>query len=279
MGRRVCIRELDPDSNQNLQVTSDKKYLWDGVEIAQERTADGGTVLRQFFKQGFVDTDGTVLFYTKDHLGSVRELTDGTQAVQARYDYDPYGRMVQVSGSRISPVGYAGLVWHAQSGLDFAVHRAYDPNLGRWINRDPIGEYGGINLYAYVAGNVINANDLLGYCYQNASDVTYCKLKFNMDLNDALDRIQREADADTKNWRDQLHYWWDWYTDKLSGKGGRGDARGGWAYGLMYQWEVYKVNKQYNEEMKQLNDDVMAAKKAYEEGIKTCVLCDQCPSK
>lgn len=68
MGRRVVIRELDPDSSQNLQVTSEKKYLWAGLEIAQERSADGGTVVRQFYAQGFVDADGTVLFYNRDHL-------------------------------------------------------------------------------------------------------------------------------------------------------------------------------------------------------------------
>jgi len=102
LGRRVVIRELDPDASQNLQVTSDKKYLWDGLAIAQERSADGGTVLRQFYSQGFVDSDGTALFYTRDQLGSVRELTDGSQAVRARYDYDPYGRMTKLSGDRDS---------------------------------------------------------------------------------------------------------------------------------------------------------------------------------
>ena len=84
LGRRVEIIEKDPDANQTLQVTSDKKYLWDGVEIAEERDATGGIVQKQFYSQGFVDTDGTIPFYTRDHLGSIRELTDGTQAVRAR---------------------------------------------------------------------------------------------------------------------------------------------------------------------------------------------------
>jgi hypothetical protein len=78
MGRRYDIQELDPGPGATLQVTSDHKYLWDGTTIAEELDATGTTVMRQFFQQGFVDSDGTVLFYTRDHLGSIRELTDGT---------------------------------------------------------------------------------------------------------------------------------------------------------------------------------------------------------
>lgn len=38
----------------------------------------------------------------------------------------------------------------------------YDPGIQRWINRDPIGEDGAVNLFAFVAGNPIGAIDLLG---------------------------------------------------------------------------------------------------------------------
>jgi RHS repeat-associated protein len=162
LGRRVEIIEKDPDATQTLQVTSDKKYLWDGVEIAEERDATGGIVQKRFYSQGFVDTDGTILFYTRDHLGSIRELTDSAQAVRARYDYDPYGRMTKVQGDKDSLFGYAMYFWHGQSGLNLTKFRAYDPNLGRWISEDPYGELGGINLYGYVLNNPISYIDPLG---------------------------------------------------------------------------------------------------------------------
>jgi RHS repeat-associated protein len=98
----------------------------------------------------------------QDHLGSVRQLvtTGGTVAVQ--YDYDPYGARTTLSGSADSDIGYAGYFHHALSGLDFTIYRAYDAADARWLNRDPIGEAGGFNLYAYVEGQPISATDPFG---------------------------------------------------------------------------------------------------------------------
>ncbi|MCF7689359.1 MAG: RHS repeat-associated core domain-containing protein, partial [Cephaloticoccus sp.] len=44
--------------------------------------------------------------------------------------------------------------------------RYYSPSLGRFINRDPIEEQGGINLYAFVGNNPVNRWDLLGMIFQ-----------------------------------------------------------------------------------------------------------------
>lgn len=52
--------------------------------------------------------------------------------------------------------------------MDFTLYRAYDPGHARWLNRDPIGEAGGINVYAYVSGNPISHRD------QSGLDANYC---------------------------------------------------------------------------------------------------------
>lgn len=193
LGRRVEIVEKDPDATQTLQVIIDQKYLWDGVEIAEQRDSTGATVQKRFYDQGFVDTDGTLLTYTRDHLGSIRELTDSTQVVRARYDYDPYGRPTKVGGDRDSLFGYANMVWHAASRLEFAFYRAYDPNLGRWISRDPIQETGGLNLYVYCSNNVVNKSDVLGLCKSNISEVIRC-------LFDARDQLIKQLTRAMEDW-------------------------------------------------------------------------------
>src|SRR5437764_732525 len=84
--------------------------------------------------------------------------------VVARYDYDPYGRSTTVLGTTPTDFNYTGLYRHSKSNLDLAIHRAYDPDLGRWLNRDPIEEAGGINLYAYVGNDSTNKIDPDGLC-------------------------------------------------------------------------------------------------------------------
>jgi len=43
-------------------------------------------------------------------------------------------------------------------------YRHYDPVTGRWPSRDPIGEEGGVNLYAFVGNDGVNEWDFLGMC-------------------------------------------------------------------------------------------------------------------
>jgi RHS repeat-associated protein len=41
-------------------------------------------------------------------------------------------------------------------------YRYYHPQTGRWINKDPIEEEGGLNLYGFVGNNGVSAFDYLG---------------------------------------------------------------------------------------------------------------------
>jgi len=159
LSQRVKIVEKD-----NNLVTTTKNLIGIGAEICEERDANN-TVTKRYYAEGFtLNSQQTTLnyFYTRDHLGSVRELTDSLGTVQARYDYDPYGRRTKVSGSLDADFGFTGFYFHGTSGLNFSRTRAYDADLGRWISRDPIGERAGINLYRYVGNNVVNLIDWLG---------------------------------------------------------------------------------------------------------------------
>jgi RHS repeat-associated protein len=89
-------------------------------------------------------------------------VTDASGALKARYDYDPYGKSVVVDGNMNVDFGYTGHYFHAPSGLNLTLYRAYNPALGRWLSRDPIGENGGTNLYGYVFNSPVKLVDPLG---------------------------------------------------------------------------------------------------------------------
>jgi RHS repeat-associated protein len=63
---------------------------------------------------------------------------------------------------RFSSKPWVGFAGSATSGLYYYGYRFYDPYLQRWVNRDPIGEFGGLNLYGYVGNNPINEFDPYG---------------------------------------------------------------------------------------------------------------------
>jgi len=102
------------------------------------------------------------LFYTRDHLDSIRELVDSTGSTRARYDYDSYGRTTKVSGDKDPSFSFTGLYAHAASGLLLTYYRNYDSNLGRWLSEDPTGILAGIDLMAYVHNSPTMSVDPLG---------------------------------------------------------------------------------------------------------------------
>ncbi len=155
LSRRVKIIE-----KSNGAVTSTKNLLWCGTEICEERDASNN-VTRRYYPQG-MQLSGSNYFYTRDHLGSIRELTDSSGVIQARYSYDPYGRRTKLSGSMAADFGFTGDYWHAPSHLALSLYRGYNADLGRWISRDPVAERGGINLYEYVGSDPSNSIDELG---------------------------------------------------------------------------------------------------------------------
>jgi RHS repeat-associated protein len=162
LNRRVAIRQLVNDAE-----VSHRRFVWCDDEICEER--DGaGTVTKRFFPQGMKVESGPnagTYYYTRDHLGSIRELTDANGNVRARYAYDPFGRRTKLTGDLDADFGFAGMFWSAEANLSLTLMRAYDPALGRWLSRDPLPNTEmsqGPNLYAYVANDPVNYIDPYG---------------------------------------------------------------------------------------------------------------------
>jgi RHS repeat-associated protein len=162
-GLNRCVTLVEKTGNT---INSTRKFVWCGTERCEFRNASGGVQL-QLYPQGQYQS-GSAYFYARDHLGSVREMTNASGTVVARYDYDPWGRLTTVIGTNKPDFTFTGLYAHAKSGLDMAVYRFYDPDLGRWLSRDRIGETGGLNLYRYVANDPVNLYDPDGLTPQGA---------------------------------------------------------------------------------------------------------------
>ena len=155
MSHRTAIQELE-----NGVVVSRKLYWWLGGNIVCERDGlqPGFPITKRYFGQG-VEVNGEKLYYTLDHLGSVRELLNEAGEVVANYRYTIYGERTKVSGDQDSDFGFAGLFHHEPSGLDLATYRLYDAKLQRFISRDPLGESVDYNLYRYANNNPVMFTD------------------------------------------------------------------------------------------------------------------------
>jgi RHS repeat-associated protein len=118
----------------------------------------------------------------------------------AEYEYDPFGKLIRGSGTRKDSMSllYSTKYTDMETGLIYYGHRYYDPNQGRFINRDPIGEAGGINLYGMVRNNLVNAVDFLGL---NLTDL------INSDISSTDEEefvIEDEYDDGYDQWMDML---------------------------------------------------------------------------
>lgn len=112
---------------------------------------------------------GQPYYYGIDQIGSVRRAFASVSSALA-YSYDPYGNALQATAP-VTDFNYAKLVVNADSGLYLAQFRAFDPNAGRWLSRDPMGEGSdqGGNLYTYVQGNPVSLIDPDGTLYVGPS--------------------------------------------------------------------------------------------------------------
>ena len=140
-------------------IQTDTMLIWCKDTICEERDATE-LLRRRYFDLGFLGEDGRY-YFVQDHLASLRQLTDQAGQISAAYAYDPFGRANELVGNVNSGPGFTAH-YIGPAGLDLALYRAYDPDLGRWLSQDPIGAADGLNLYAYVKNGPTVRLDPLG---------------------------------------------------------------------------------------------------------------------
>ena len=103
-----------------------------------------------------------VYYFLNDHLGTPLIAVDENGAVAWEADYELFGGANVGTQTYVNNFRFAGQYYDQETGLNYNYHRYYYPETGRYLTPDPIGLAGGINLYAYVQNNPINAIDPWG---------------------------------------------------------------------------------------------------------------------
>ena len=102
-----------------------------------------------------------VYHYHNDHLGTPNELTNSQGEVIWLADYEAWGNtakivwreekleQLKVSANELQPIRFQGQSFDTETGLHYNRFRYFDPDLGMFISRDPIGLMGGSNVFQY----------------------------------------------------------------------------------------------------------------------------------
>jgi RHS repeat-associated protein len=109
-----------------------------------------------------IATTPQVVYYLNDHLGTAQLLVNAAGTVIWQGDTQPFGQVTEVINQIDHRFRFPGQMVDHESGLYYNWNRFYDPSTGRYLSADPIGLQGGMNLYAYVVENPVNAVDPTG---------------------------------------------------------------------------------------------------------------------
>ncbi len=173
-GGSVQVLEYDPNDYRIAKDhgTGTNRYLMEGEHY--EAIYDGAGGIRAKFLRGVVvdeivngyyyDAQGAKTNYTfhHDHLQSVTALSGHNGDPEQTVTFGPFGEDLDSTGASPNVLGYTGRELDSESGLYYYRARYYDPEIGRFLNEDPLGLEAGINFYVYCQNNPINYNDPSG---------------------------------------------------------------------------------------------------------------------
>ncbi len=143
-----------------------RRYIWDGDDLITEDTSTHVTAASYVWgarpEEPLLQTrSGRRLFYLQDENANVTALTDESGAVVESYEYEAFGALRKSTGVP-NPFRFAASFFDETTSTYYMRARWYAPQLGRFIQPDPAGVMGGLNLYTYVENSPIDLRDPSG---------------------------------------------------------------------------------------------------------------------
>lgn len=161
---------------ESVASSTTTRFLYDGAQVIGEYNGSNALQRRYVFGPG---VNEPLVWYEGagasdrrwligDERGSVIAVTNSSGAATNVNAYDEYG---VPASSNVGTFQYTGQMWLQGAQLYHYRARAYSAALGRFMQTDPIGFAGGINLYAYVGNDPVNRADPMGLQWQCDVDV------------------------------------------------------------------------------------------------------------
>ena len=160
MGRRVTKNALRFVYDGYLQIanfehsTSSIKlqtFIWDPTEPVATRPL-------------VWSRETSFAYYTHDGNKNVSEVVASDCEVVAHYEYALFGAVAVLRGAfaPANPLRFSSEYAEDDTATVYYNYRLYDPMMGRWLSRDPIGELGHLNIMAYAKNNPVCRIDIVG---------------------------------------------------------------------------------------------------------------------
>ena len=184
---------FDHQSRRIAKTTAEgtRTFIWDGWNLISETLLTSNFSLPTFYTWG-LDLSGTLqgaggvggllavhtsplhlgegqgegrtVFPFYDANGNVTEYIDASGAIRAHYTFDAFGNTISQSGDLAATFShrFSTKYFDAETGLMMYQLRAYSPEEGKWLSRDPIGIIGGLNITGFLQNDPNDQVDIFG---------------------------------------------------------------------------------------------------------------------
>jgi RHS repeat-associated protein len=158
----------DPSHRQSQKTVGSvlSRYIYSGWQrIADYDGSSGGLQNRYVYGTGLdepliqVSAGGTITYYHHDRMGSIVAVSNSSGVTTNVNKFGPYGEVTSLGGTTF---GYTAQRYDSELGLYYYKNRYYSPQIGRFLQTDPLGLSAGLNLYEYASSSPLVYSDPLG---------------------------------------------------------------------------------------------------------------------